>query len=194
MHDHEPVVETLELGGSPARPRSSRQTLARTGAVIVGLVLLLGLGTHAYVADRLPRHTVVAGVELGGLTRDAAEERLRVELGPRSDQPIDVTIGPMSGRALPSRSGLSVDYAASIDLANPGNGWSPTEAWRVLTGGSASGPAVIVDRVKLRRSVVALAQARDSDPTEPQIEAVGTNPQVVPGQDGVRLKRATAAT
>lgn len=189
------AVDTLELGGgidrSPSWQRRRRRALTCAGSV--GLVLLLGASTHAYVDDRLPRHAIIAGVDVGGLDREVAEQRLRSELGPRSVEAMPVTIGSAKVQVMPSTAGLTVDFAASIDGAGPGAGWGPREVLRILTSGTTTPAAVTVDQTGLTQFVTTLAEAHDSDPTEPQIELSGTTPRVVPGRDGVHLLRGAAA-
>lgn len=112
----------------PRRPSVRR----RLGNLLTVLGAFTGLLAVLYVVDLLdgigevPRGTVVAGVDIGGLSTAEAEDTLRREVGPRVLAPVEVTAGTMSARLDPADAGLGVDWAATVDRAG-------TQPWEPLS-------------------------------------------------------------
>lgn len=98
------------------KPRRGKRLLLVAG----GTLLVLGL---AYGGDLLlgsgsvPRGVVVAGVDVGGLALDAAEQKLRAEIEPRTARPIAVTAGDAHSEIEPDKAGLAVDWATTMKAA-----------------------------------------------------------------------------
>lgn len=96
-----------------------RSPKARTIGIAVGA--LFGLGLLGYVADlamssgEVPRGVVVAGVEIGGMDKSAADARLRAELDGRAGRELPVTIGDVQTTLVPASAGLSVDWDGTWD-------------------------------------------------------------------------------
>lgn len=82
---------------------------------------LFGLGLLGYVADlamssgEVPRGVVVAGVEIGGMDKSAADAQLRAELDGRAGRELPVTIGDVQTTLVPGSAGLSVDWDGTWD-------------------------------------------------------------------------------
>lgn len=102
--------------GAPKPPRTSRLTgplAKRLGIAVAALAVVGGL---AYLADlmlssgQVPRGTVIAGVDIGGMNPGSADARLRAEIGPRAARPLPVTIGDMQSTVVPNAAGLDVDW------------------------------------------------------------------------------------
>lgn len=121
--------------------------------VVVVLALLVGGGyaaAYAVAGDKVPRGTSISGVDVGGLSRAAAIDKLRDAFGRRADAPIEVSVKasgaqPRTATVTPSDIGLSVDYAASVDAAGAGRSWSPGRQWDYFTGGDDTDAVVDVD-------------------------------------------------
>src|SRR3954468_7801181 len=135
------------------RVRDREQSRERAGgrAVVVVLLGLLVLAGGAYAAayylagDNVPRGTTVAGVEIGGQDRDAAEAALRASLAERAEQPLSVRVDGADHTVTPAEAGLSVDYAASVAAAGGGRSWEPSRLWDYYTGGDDLDAVVRVD-------------------------------------------------
>ena len=88
-----------------------------------GLLILLGLGGVLYGVDyamsegKVPRGVTVGGVDIGGLPKDQAEQRLVNNLGDVVRQPVTVNAGNMSSIVDPRDSGLQVDWSKTVDQA-----------------------------------------------------------------------------
>ncbi|TVT11955.1 vanomycin resistance protein VanB [Amycolatopsis bartoniae] len=87
-----------------------------TGAVLILGVLLYTVDLMLS-AGEVPRGVVVAGVDVGGLSRADAEAKLRRELEPRLTEPVPVTAGDVVANLDPVRSGLGLDWSATLAQA-----------------------------------------------------------------------------
>ena len=149
---------TLIRGPLPPEPTETSPTSRRAGVlaalvggaliVLVGAVYLVG---YLMAGDKLPKDAEIAGIAVGGLSTEAAVEKLQAELGERAAAPIAVTAGDEKAEVSPSDAGLSVDYAASVELAGGGRSLDPRHIWRVLTGGSQTDAVVVTDRAAADR-------------------------------------------
>lgn len=87
------------------------------------LIGVLGLAGVLYATDiimsegKVPRGVTVGGVDIGGMSKEQAEARLRNQLEGGTREPVSVSAGNMSSEIDPSTSGLSVDWADTIDQA-----------------------------------------------------------------------------
>jgi vancomycin resistance protein YoaR len=99
---------------SSSPPKRFNIAVVRRAGIAVGAVLAVaGIG---YAVDwvvssgDVPRGTVVAGVDIGGMDKPAAEAALRAELEPRSGRELPLRIGDVQTRLVPSAAGLAVDW------------------------------------------------------------------------------------
>ena len=95
----------------------------RIGVWVWLLLAIVGLGGVLYGVDyvmsegRVPRGVTVGGVDIGGMTEEQAEQRLRIDLGEKMRQPVNVKAGNMSTELDPPQSGLQVDWEATVKQA-----------------------------------------------------------------------------
>ncbi|MGH3468819.1 MAG: hypothetical protein ACRDQF_13955, partial [Thermocrispum sp.] len=94
-----------------------------TGAVLGVLVLAYAIDLLVSWGD-VPRGVTVAGVDVGGMARADAEQKLRRDLQPRFDQPVKITAGDVRSTLNPTESGLGVDWQATLEQAGQ-QPWSP---------------------------------------------------------------------
>ncbi len=127
------------------------------GIIIAGVVLVLGgiyIAGYLMAGNAVPRDTTVAGVRVGGLSRDEAVSKLKNEYAAEADAPITVVAGGDARiEVKPADAGLSVNYEKTIDASGVGKSWAPAHIWRVLTGGGAVAPVKDVDQRKLQETV-----------------------------------------
>ena len=159
--------------------------------MLVGAVYLAG---YLMAGDKLPKDAEIAGVAVGGLSTEAAAEKLQAELGEQAAAPIAVTAGDEKAEVSPSDAGLSVDYAASVELAGGGRSLDPRHIWRVLTGGSQTDAVVVTDQAKLDAAVAELAKDVDREPKDAKLSFDGDQVVQTKGKDGVALDPAEAAS
>jgi vancomycin resistance protein YoaR len=197
-------VEEQEIvfqpGGADQTQVLPRQPDRRTGRIVAlaaGGVMLVMLGVYTSLVfslgDRVPRGTTVAGVEIGGLSRDAAEARLRQRLLPRAEKPIDVTAGGKSYTLKPSEAGLALNVAATADAAYVPRTFNPVRVVEVLVGGGEVRPVLTVDKKRLNATIAALAKKVDRPAREARITFAGGTPKPHEPRSGYKLDRDAAA-
>ncbi len=190
-----PVATPLDQQPSPP-PASAEKSRGRLiGLVLLGLFVLflvVYVAVAAMGADKLPRGTTVSGVEVGGMTRDEAEQALTEGLAARSKAPLDVTIDGQPRAITPESAGLGVDYAASIDELDTTT-WAPASVWNYLFGGDDEDAVVTVDDVQLATVLNEVAAEVASPATEGGIEFNGTEVVVTEPKTGRALDTAEAA-
>lgn len=181
----EPFV-VPDLGDDPDAPRRRR---GPPRAVLVGLGVLLLLAL-VYGGDLLtsrgdvPRGTVVAGIDVGGLSPAAAETELRSGLEPRTSAPVAVAAGDVSAELDPATAGLGLDWPATLEQA----GSQPLNPWTRLTslfGERDVAPVTATDTDALAAAVDALRGQTDRAAVEGTITFDGATPvpvQPVAGQ------------
>ncbi|SHI91017.1 Putative peptidoglycan binding domain-containing protein [Tessaracoccus bendigoensis DSM 12906] len=129
-------------------------------AAIGGTVVVLGgayLTAHFVAGEQVPARAEVDGVMIGGLAPDQAVEKLRSELGPKVDEPITVSAGDRSVSIIPSQSGLTADFDATVADAGGGSSWNPALIVHSLLGGGPVDLVRNVDESSLNDAVVAQA-------------------------------------
>lgn len=178
-------------------PRRRLSTTARVALWAGGGILLVLAGGYAVgyamAGDNLPRNTVIEGVQVGGMTAPAAEEKLRAGLAEKVTAPMKVTAGDKSITTTPAEAGLEVDYAASIEQAGGGNSYDPLTIVQVLFGGRELPAVVTADEAKLSALVAAMAEQVNADPANAALGYDKLAPKVTPGVTGIALNQAETA-
>ncbi|WP_039802911.1 VanW family protein [Nocardia araoensis] len=101
---------------TPPPKRLDSAVVRRVGIAVGAVLAVAGLG---YVVDlvmssgEVARGTVVAGVDVGGMDKSAADAELRAELDPRAARELPLRIGDVQTRVVPSAAGLAVDWDAT---------------------------------------------------------------------------------
>jgi vancomycin resistance protein YoaR len=149
-------------------PKPERQGGRVVVLLVLGLGALVAAGyAAAYVLaeDRVPRGTEVAGVPVGGMTSDEAEEALADGLDGRADGTVAWSVEDEQGTLDAEEAGLSVDVAASVEQVGGRRSWDPAWLWSYFTGGEDVDPVVEVDEEALD---TALAEATGPVTREPR--------------------------
>ncbi|RRQ25912.1 hypothetical protein DK926_21140 [Rhodococcus sp. Eu-32] len=132
----------------------------------------------------VPRGVTVAGISVGGLSHDDAEERLQSELGARVDQPVRVIAGDQDLELVPAAAGLDVDWASTLDRA----GSQPINPFTRLASFFTDreiGVQSTVDEPALDAAVESIRAQTDRQPIEGDVVFEGSTPVAVtpaPGQ------------
>lgn len=172
-----------------------------TRRVLAGLLGTLGLLALLYVADvalasgKVPRGTVVAGVEIGGMSKAAARTVIADRV--RAPKTITVTI-PSKGepplRIDAATVGLRVDADRTVDQAR-NEALNPFSRLRAMFARHDISPAASVDDARLRGSIEAWKERVDRPKREGYVRFDGTKPAAVPPKNGltVDVDRTAAA-
>ncbi|MEQ7124011.1 VanW family protein [Actinopolymorpha sp. B11F2] len=191
------MYEPGGTGQAFAIPPPPERRRGRIIALAVGGVLIVVLGLYTMMVfslgDRVPRGTTIAGVPLGGLTRAAAEARLRDQLLPRADQPIKVTAAGKSYSLKPADLGLALDVSATADAAYLARTFNPVRVVDALVGGEEAAPVLTVDHERLDKSMAALARKVDTPAKEGRITFAGGTPKASEPASGHELDQPRAA-
>src|SRR5699024_10999793 len=140
----------------------------RGRGIIIGLVLVL-LVAGAYAATvlwadgKLPSDTRIGGVAVGGLSEDAARQRLENRLGEEEHRSVTVTAGSKKVRLDPEKAGLSYDYEASV-AGLTGFSANPVDLVDRVVGGSERPIRTEVDRTALDAAIGKAAAKVDRKP------------------------------
>ncbi|MCE0765359.1 VanW family protein [Pseudonocardia kujensis] len=185
---------TPPTGDAPAGSGKGGGGRRKPLLIVAGVVAVLGL---LYVADlvvsagNVPRGVTVAGLELGGLSKADARQRLQDAIEPRSSLPVQITAGPVQSRIDPKAAGLEVDYEATIDQA----GEQPLNPITRITSFFSEHEAGVINKADERSVTTALEQLKpvvDQAPVEGNVRFEGTTPVAVPPVPGQTLDLAAA--
>lgn len=184
-------------GGLPPADGSGRSWWRRRAVLIpTGAVVLLAAG--AYGVDLLvssgevPRSTVVAGVEIGGLSPAAARAALDEDLAPRITADRPFTAEDVEGTFSPVTAGIALDVDETVRRADD----QPLNPWTRLTSLFSDrdvAPALTTDDTALEAQLEAVAATVDRAPADATIAIEGTTPRVVEPADGRTLDREASA-
>ncbi|MGY1792954.1 VanW family protein [Geodermatophilus sp. SYSU D00525] len=186
-----------DAGGPGEPPAGARRPRWRRPAVLapVGLLAVLGVawGVDVLVAgDDVPRNTVVAGVDVGGLSPAAAAERLEQDLAPRVAADHVVVADDVEATLSPATAGITLDVDATVDAADdqPLNPW--TRLVSLFTEREVD-PVITGEDTALAAQVDTIATQVDRVPVDATIAIEGTTPTLVEPVDGRTLDREGAA-
>ncbi|MDQ2789527.1 MAG: VanW family protein [Actinomycetota bacterium] len=183
------TTEIPRILATPLHQSDRNRALRRTGIVVTAVVGLLAL---VYVIDLtmssgdVPRGVTVTGLPVGGITRAAAEQRLREQLEPRLSHPITLQAGDVEATLDPARAGLTLDWPATVDQAGKQslNPWTRLSSlWRTREVGVVTA----TDRTALTAALQGLRSTTDREPIEGTIHFAGTRPVVVEPRSGQHL-------
>ncbi|MCB7136524.1 VanW family protein [Cellulosimicrobium marinum] len=154
----------------------------------VGVLVLGGLYTGAqwYYSDKVPSGTTVAGVDVGGMTRTAAQDELEATLGARAAEPVTLAAGEATTTLDPATAGLTFDAAATVEELTAFS-MNPVRLWQHLTGGRDEVPVVEVDDAALDAQVETLRGSLEAEPVDGTVQFVDGEPTATPASDGTAL-------
>ncbi|MBT0992800.1 VanW family protein [Cellulomonas sp. DKR-3] len=166
--------------------------------LLIGAATLVVLG-GAYVgacyatADRVPRGTTVAGVDVGGLTEEEAVARLDDELASTLDSPVDVVAQEVQATIDPVEAGLGFDAQATVEGLTGVDLADPSRLWHQVVGVADREPVTTVDDAALDRAVESLETSLSQAPVDGAIVFVDGSAQATDAADGWALDAEGAA-
>ncbi|MFI8997828.1 VanW family protein [Streptomyces sp. NPDC053542] len=133
--------------------------------VLAGGALTLGVG-GLYVAGLLAggdidAGTTVHGVDIGGLSRAAATQKLDTRLSAAGSKDLVVKVGDRVGKVDPQQAGLSVDVRKTVDRAAHTGADPITVIGGLFGSGGDVEPVVRTDEGKARAALEELAKTHD---------------------------------
>ncbi|MET9339571.1 VanW family protein [Nonomuraea sp. NPDC003804] len=176
----------------PPPPPRRRRVLPAIAIAVVVLLALAYVVPAVIMSGSVLRGTEVGGVDIGGLTVTEAADKLRDELAPTIERPLQVEVNGRKETVQPDEAGVELDVVGTIEQA-PSGFPSPVEVWRALTGTTAIEPKVTVESAQLSRTVEALAAKVDQKAREGKVAFKGLEPVTVAPREGRVLDQAAAA-
>lgn len=179
--------------GSPRgrlRRHNRRRLVVGIGVVVVAAAAFYG-GAFLLAGAGVPHNTSVAGVEIGGLSPHAAQEKLRAQLAAKAAEPIKVAVAGQSGSVDPVRAGLTVDYPATVAAAGRRSA-NPVDLVRSLFAHRRVAPVTSVDVVKLAAEIDALDATIDGGGRDGGISFDGVTPVAVTPVKGLGIDKSKA--
>ena len=172
------------------RSRSFILVAASLAVLIVGAAAL-------YLYDHSRRDTVangvkIAGIDVGGMGRHAAEVKVRSELRSKLQQPIVVAYGKRRFTLHPATARVGWDVGASVDeaIARSREGNIISRTWRGITGGTVHAdlaPQVTYSRQVVNRFVEGVAKELNRPPQDASVSYSSSGLGKVPGRDGIAI-------
>src|SRR3954453_8712758 len=188
--DGPPPGEEPPTGG-PRGPWWRRKAVVAPAGVLVALAAAYGLDLLISSGD-IPRHTVVAGVDIGGLSPAAAATALEKDLAPRLSADHTVVADDVTVTVSPAAAGIVLDVDGTVDSAadQPLNPWT-----RLVTlfGDRTVDPVLRKDDTALTAQLETVAEQVDRAPGDATIAIEDTTPSVVQPVDGRKLDRTGSA-
>ncbi|MDQ3900555.1 MAG: VanW family protein, partial [Actinomycetota bacterium] len=178
--ESDPSTETARRNSDTVR-----RTVIIAASALGVLALIYGIDV-VRSARQVPRGVTVEGVPVGGMSRTAAEQRLREQFEPRASRPITVQAGDVTATLDPRRAGLTLDWPATLDQAGkqPLNPWTRLASlWRTREVGVVTAE----NRAALSTAVQALRTQTDREPVEGTIRFAGVQPVPVEPRTGQHL-------
>ena len=177
----------IEPGEDDLEPGNGKKKALIVAAAVVGAFGLL-YGLDMLVSSgNVPRGVTVAGVDVGGLSHESAEKKLRDVIEPRLSKPVALKAGDVNAELDPKAAGLELDWTGTIDRA----GSQPLSPITRVTSFFTSrevGVATKADDSKVSGALEAMRTKLDHEPIEGTIKFEGANPTAVEPHDGQKLK------
>ena len=173
----------------------TRQRLTLLAGVSAAVVVGLTMAAYAYDSSRddlVADGVKVAGVDIGGLHREAAKRKLEAELTRRLDRPVRVKAAGLRFRLTPQAASLAVDVDGMVDEAiqRSRSGGLPGRLWRGLTGSSVNADLegrVSYSSVSVRRFVRRVKRTVDRPARDADVQFRLASLPAVPSQTGLTV-------
>ncbi|MEA5365526.1 VanW family protein [Amycolatopsis sp., V23-08] len=188
-HGEQTDVLPVVRPGTEPEPATKKRDFRKAGWIAGGAfgLLVVVYGVDLMVSQgSVPRGVTVAGVDVGGMDRAAAEQELRGQIEPRLTRPLAVTAGDVQGTLSPTLAGLTLDWPRTLDQA----GEQPLNPFTRLSSLFSSREVGVVshaDDTKLAAALDSLRGQVDREAAEGTVTFEGTNPVAVAPKPGQKL-------
>lgn len=193
MAKDEPESVGSPLEGLGEEERTGRRA-GRAVAVVAAVLVVIAagyVGACWSLADTVPRGTKVAGVEIGGLGREAAVSALVEGLRPVAAEPIEVRAGEGTTTIDPAEAGLALDAEATVEELT-GFSLEPARLWQHVFGLEEKQPVTSTDRAALGEAVAAAAASLATEPVDGRIVFADGAPHVTEAVEGLAVDEPAA--
>ena len=158
----------------------------------------LGLYASAHV-DRIYQGVRVAGVDLGGLSPQAARVELDRFFSTYAEAPLTLVAGEQTFTITPAAVGARLDsettIAAAMAWGRDGSWWTRSQQWvRALFRGVTVMPAIALDPNTARGSIAAIAPEIVRPPVDATLDFSNGDATIIPDVTGIRLDYAATAS
>jgi len=166
-----------------------RRRRLRLSLLGVGILLPAVFVTHATLTrGEVMPGTTVAGIDVGGLSKPAARDKIIHELGDRLSAPVTVRVQGETESVVPSSLGIRLDADATVARAY-GHGRIEARLLPYVYSGSVAPVLSYPASMKLPKSLADLEhRPRNAKPVVQSDGTVG----VIPAQDGLRYDDAAS--
>nr|WP_249288325.1 VanW family protein [Mobiluncus mulieris] len=185
-------ANATEVFAGFAQDRKRTGRFPATLGLIIGLVVLVYVGTGIALSGAVPKGASFAGVAVGGMPTDQAIKKLETELGPRLKAPLKVKLGEKTAPLDPVAAGLTPDFAASINQLTRFT-LNPLTIMSRLTGVGEQTLKTQVDQRLLDQAVAKVAPLLRMAPREATFQCVDAKLHPVKPQPGYDLNLAEAS-
>ena len=180
--------------------RTNRKPLVTRIAIIAALALAFlaaaGIGALAWADassdEQLPAGARVAGVDVGGLTREQALERARGQVAALITRPAHVQLGERRYTLSAAQAGVRVDPGGAVERAYAAGreGSFVARGWRALTGANVAIDVpvpVSADRAAISRFVARIEREQARKPVDASLKLTLTSVSIKSARAGRRL-------
>jgi len=179
-----------------SRSRSTLVTVVLSIAALAGLAVLVGLA-YAGSSRELAEGTHVAGVDVGGLSREGAVSRLDAQFERVSGEPVTFVAGDATFAFAANQLAVEPDWGAAVAAAGrAGDGFGPIRGLRRLHTrffGAEVLPRLAASDAALEFALDGIAARVDREARSAALVRRGLRIQTVPELSGSRLERDAAA-
>ena len=187
----EVVDDAGDERGRRRRPVSNTQRAVRIAVLGVFWIAAVLLTFIAIGSDKIPDGTSIAGVDVGGLDRQSAVNKLNAAFAQQLQAPMSLKIGQTTARVPAESLGVSVNYPETVNSVVTSR-WNPFDAWREWRGGGDGDLVFNLDSSAFEKKLDALAQQYSQETKEPEITYSGTTPQLSDPVVGKTIDRVAA--
>jgi vancomycin resistance protein YoaR len=179
-------------GQAPVGVRRALRWVLVIAVALGALALVLYVTTAVRSGGAAPPRTSVGGVDIGGMTPEAAAAAVTAKYAPVARKRLKVTSDGKTYVVKPAQAGISLDAAASVEPAF-GRTWNPVDLISHLFGATSYPVVVAVDKAALTTQVQSIADAVNQPPANPALTVEGGQPKLQAGQPGRELDQAATS-
>lgn len=174
-----------------------RKRASLIAVLSVALLIVLAVAAYGYDTSRddlIAEGVTVAGVDVGGLRTDAANDKLLAALGPGLERPVRVRVAGQRFKLTADRAHLAADVNGMVDeaLGASREGGLPSRVWRGVTGGEVDRSLearVSYSRVAVKRFVRHVRHAVNRAPRDADVSFQTASLPAIPSRTGLKVDR-----